>query len=213
LYVVPPYIDKTFHCIVMADAGRSLKSNGTAIYFGESTMIRLLVGLRSYMYRMIEADIFHGDFLPHNFVYSETADRIKVIDFDEGSFTVRGAVPQRLDQNEAKVDSSVFALRYPNLLRRNCELYTKVQFAASVLVLLDSFHGDELVKNRNLLQNEATKLGMELAKSKEDENDYRAGNLAMGTQNNVCSLIDSVYNCMDKLLNANYDAAEVAMNE
>jgi hypothetical protein len=153
---------------------------------------------------MIEADIFHGDFLPHNFVYSETAARIKVIDFDEGSFKFRGSVPQCLDQNEAKVDSSVFALRYPNLLRHNCELYTKVQFAASVLALLGSFTGDELVKNRNLLQNEATKLGIELAQSKEDENNYRAENLAMVTKN-VCRLIDSVYNCMDELLKAKYE--------
>ena len=80
--------------------------------------------------------IFHGDALPHNFVYNEKSNKLALIDLDEGVH--EADAPERVFEDIASLQYPY--LRYPNFLRSwsEAKLYTQIQLLASFMLLVDS---------------------------------------------------------------------------
>ena len=158
-YIVAPYGSSSFCLCVMADRG---------VPFDPETVVRnelkmLLGDLKVKIMGMAKV-IFHGDALLHNIVYNESTKSLHLIDFDEGT-RVGKKVPRR-SLNFTSGFPWFEALLYPNALRQAAESYTRVQFTASVLLMLvhhDSGAGNEGNKTLDKLTEVAEKLGKLLA--------------------------------------------------
>ena len=124
-YIADPFSDDDCLIVVMADRGTRIEDK-----LGSPEEVRSLVNpLKCYMGEMVQF-MFHGDFLPHNFL-KDASGSLAVIDHDEGGI---GEVGRRaVDCANASWHSII---RYPNALRFNRKEYTQIQFAAGLLQLV-----------------------------------------------------------------------------
>lgn len=136
-YVVAPYHCSSFCLCVMAAHGIPLNPQDKDA--DHEKLKELLHDLKQKIMGMAD-HVFHGDALMHNFVYDSYNSSLHFIDYNEGS------------RNDARVPRRTLnfnvgypwldALLYPNALLKVGKCYTKIQFAASTLLLLIP-HGED----------------------------------------------------------------------
>ena len=190
-YVTEPYKSDSFTLCIMADRGVPFQFQ--VRNFDRSKLQNLLRPMKTKILEMATL-VFHGDVLPHNFVYDESTESPHLVDFDEGTRR-KGNVPRRsvdidLEENWFKV------LLYPNALRCAAKSYTKVQFAASVILFFLSCEGESTSFELERLIQEARGLTAELQKCNPKEDFGKDTEVP----ESVRALIDQVYNHIDRLL-------------
>jgi len=153
-YIAPPFGCEIFTLCIMADRGARFDYKKV----DRNKLHELLRDLKVKTMGMAKL-VFHGDALVHNFVYNESSDSLHLIDFDEGTLETN-KVPRR-SLNFTSDYPWYEALLYPNALRRVGESYTRVQFAASVLLFVMGHQGDQGDGDQKLekLQEKAEELG------------------------------------------------------
>lgn len=120
-YIAAPFSDNHRLVVIMSNRGTRIEEK-----LNSSDELKTLMSpMKSYAEEMAEV-MFHGDFLPHNFLRDENGTSLCLIDHDEGG------IGKRAFEKDAHWSSF---LRCPNGLRHNCKEYTEVQFAASLLQL------------------------------------------------------------------------------
>jgi hypothetical protein len=150
-YIVAPYGSNSFCLCVMADRG---------VPFNPDSVVRnelkgLLGDLKVKIMGMTNV-VCHGDALKHNIVYNESSRSLHLVDFDEGTVLLN-KVPRRF-LNSTAGHPWFGALLYPNALRQAAESYTRVQFTASVLLML-ALHNSAGDETLDELYKKAEELG------------------------------------------------------
>jgi hypothetical protein len=163
-YIVAPYGSSSFCLCVMADRG--VPFNPVAVD-DRNDLKKLLRDLKVKIMGMATV-IFHGDVLKHNIVHNKSSQSLHLVDFDES--TGLGKKVPRRSLSFTSCNPWFEALLYPNALRQAAESYTRVQFTASVLLML-MLHVSAVSETLNDLIRMAKKLGQLLgAADKQDTN-------------------------------------------
>ena len=133
---MPPAGDEERGIFLMHDCGVSLHKSEEFQGLQFPMFLTLFQTLRNEILS-VSGTFLHGDALPHNLVYNKYAQKLVLIDLDEGTF---GTSAHKRVIEQPPGDNYEY-LRYPNFLRswRNRRLYTDIQLAASLLLLSEAY--------------------------------------------------------------------------
>lgn len=192
-YLVSPYGCDTFTLCIMADRGIRFDTKSV----DRNKLHEMLRDLKVQIMGMAKV-VFHGDVLYHNLVYNESSGSLHLVDFDESTLLTKKA-PRR-SFNYASMFPWLDALLYPNALQQEGESYTKVQFAASVILMV-MLHPSKSYERLDNIKKLAEELGTLLGNSDRSDICWEG---KREVPDDVKSLIEQLDRLIDDLLKTEY---------
>ncbi|KAL3901603.1 MAG: hypothetical protein SGARI_006042, partial [Bacillariaceae sp.] len=195
-YVSEPFVTEKIGLVLMHHRGHrlghaNLRLKSAFQQFGEICQATLA----------LSKILPHGDVLSHNIVVSPVPQKLTLIDIDEGVRPKRmGGTGIAKRKNSYKEDDEDWfkAISYPNPLRSQESLYTKVQLLATFFNLMVRVVDDlpvSIKKKTDALLSKAKALGSALKKL--DKRDKRVN---LVEHKNVVTMVNDAENDMNALL-------------